>query len=119
RRPRCCSGTTGSVRRPATLGRTDVADGRASDICAVVLAAGAGRRLRPLTASRPKALCPVGNVALLDLALRRLAALGYTGPDRVAVNAAYLAAQVEAHLDGTVTLSVEPYGPLGTSGGLA
>ena len=35
----------------------------------VVLAAGAGRRLLPLSALLPKALCPVGNRALVDLAL--------------------------------------------------
>ena len=40
----------------------------------VVLAAGLGTRLRPLTHLRPKALCPVGGVPLLDLALERCAA---------------------------------------------
>jgi mannose-1-phosphate guanylyltransferase/MurNAc alpha-1-phosphate uridylyltransferase len=84
-----------------------------------VLAAGEGRRLRPLTTVRPKALCPVGNVALLDLALARAAALGLAGPDAVAVNAAYLAGRVVAHVDGRARLSVEPDGPLGTSGGVA
>ena len=65
-------------------------------ICAVVLAAGEGVRLRPLTERVPKALCPVGNVPLLDLALDRLARLGLTGPSDVAVNACYLADQVVA-----------------------
>ena len=88
-------------------------------LCAVILAAGEGRRLRPLTVVRPKALCPVGNVALLDLALRRVAALGFAGPDVVAVNASYLADRVVAHVGGRATLSVESDGPLGTSGGLA
>lgn len=40
-------------------------------LAAVVLAAGAGTRLRPLTTILPKALCPVGNVALVDLAIDR------------------------------------------------
>ena len=40
-----------------------------SDLAAVVLAAGAGTRLRPLTRLRPKALCPVDNVPLVDLAV--------------------------------------------------
>ena len=66
-------------------------------VCGVVLAAGEGQRLRPLTATLPKALCPVGNLPLLDHALRRLAGLGLSGPESVAVNAAYLAEQVRAH----------------------
>ena len=43
-----------------------------ADLAALVLAAGAGTRLRPLTERRPKPLCPVGNLALLDLALARV-----------------------------------------------
>ncbi len=87
-------------------------------ICAVVLAAGQGQRLRPLTTVLPKALCPVGNVALLDRALARLADLGLSGPTTAAVNAAYLADQVVQHVDGHAHLSVELDGPLGTSGGV-
>ena len=45
-------------------------------IVGVVLAAGRGTRLRPLTRLRPKALCPVGNVPLVDLALDRVRAGG-------------------------------------------
>ena len=40
-------------------------------LAGVVLAAGPGTRLLPLTRLRPKALCPVANVALVDLALAR------------------------------------------------
>ncbi|MEV4769313.1 sugar phosphate nucleotidyltransferase [Micromonospora humida] len=87
-------------------------------LCAVVLAAGEGTRLRPLTARVPKALCPVGNVPLLDRALHRLAGLGLTGPQRVAVNACYLADQVVTHVGDRAHLSVEPGDPLGTAGGL-
>ncbi len=92
---------------------------RRDDVCAVVLAAGEGRRLRPLTASTPKALCPVGNVALLDRAIARVAALGFDAPARLAVNACYLGEQVVAHVGGRAHLSVEPAEPLGTAGGLA
>ena len=43
----------------------------------MVLAAGAGRRLRPDTDALPKALLPVdGEVTILDIALRNLAAVG-------------------------------------------
>jgi N-acetyl-alpha-D-muramate 1-phosphate uridylyltransferase len=90
------------------------------DLCAVVLAAGEGRRLRPLTESLPKALCPVGNVALLDRALARLSGHGLSGPDAVAVNACYLADQVAGHVDGRAHVSIEPGPPaLGTAGALA
>lgn len=90
-----------------------------TDLCAVVLAAGEGTRLRPLTERVPKALCPVGNVPLLDRALDRLAGLGLKGPARVAVNACYLADQVVAHVGDRAHLSVEPGDPLGTAGGVA
>jgi MurNAc alpha-1-phosphate uridylyltransferase len=89
------------------------------EVCAVVLAAGEGRRLRPLTELLPKALCPVGNVPLLDRALSRVAGLGLTGPAAVAVNAAYLGEQVAAHVAGRAHVSAEPDGPLGTAGGIA
>jgi NDP-sugar pyrophosphorylase family protein len=91
-----------------------------TQLCAVVLAAGEGVRLRPLTERVPKALCPVGNVPLLDLALDRLARLGLAGPADVAVNACYLADRVVDAVDARAHLSVEPGPrPLGTSGGLA
>ena len=90
-----------------------------TNLCAVVLAAGEGRRLRPLTDIRPKALCPVGNVPLLDLALDRLRRLGLAGPADVAVNACWLADQVVAHVADRAHLSVEPGSPLGTAGGVA
>ncbi|MGY0007435.1 nucleotidyltransferase family protein [Micromonospora sp. I033] len=90
----------------------------AVDVCAVVLAAGEGTRLRPLTERLPKALCPVANVPLLDRALDRLAGLGLAGPDRVAVNACYLGGQVVAHVGGRAHLSVERGDPLGTAGGV-
>lgn len=84
-----------------------------SDLAALVLAAGAGTRLRPLTLLRPKALCPVGNVPLLD---RALAALPCRGPDDVAVNAHHLAEQIVAHVGTRAHLSVEQPRALGTAG---
>jgi N-acetyl-alpha-D-muramate 1-phosphate uridylyltransferase len=90
-----------------------------SELCAVVLAAGEGRRLRPLTELRPKPLCPVNNVPLLEQALSRLAALGLAGPRSVAVNACHLADQIVAQLAGRAHLSVETPPALGTAGGVA
>jgi N-acetyl-alpha-D-muramate 1-phosphate uridylyltransferase len=91
----------------------------ATPTCAVVLAAGEGRRLRPLTEHLPKALCPVGNVPLLDRALARMSALGFAAPDTLAVNACYLGDQVVERVGDRAWLSVEPGDPLGTAGGLA
>ncbi len=88
------------------------------ELCAVVLAAGEGTRLRPLTQRLPKALCPVGNVSLLDRALARLAGLGLTGPQQVAVNACYLGDQVVEQVGTRAHLSVEQGTPLGTAGGV-
>ena len=61
----------------------------------VVLAAGEGRRLRPLTELRPKALCPVDNVPLLDRALAAVAPYA----DGLAVNVHHHRDAMLAHLD--------------------
>lgn len=62
---------------------------------AMVLAAGLGKRMRPLTASRPKPLIEVAGAALLDHVLERLRAAGV---ETAVVNVHYLADAVEAHL---------------------
>jgi len=79
-----------------------------------VLAAGAGTRLAPLTALRPKALCPVGNVPLVDLAVARAERL----TDAVAVNVHHGRVAMERHLAGRVHLSIEAEEALGTAGAL-
>jgi NDP-sugar pyrophosphorylase family protein len=84
------------------------------DLVAVVLAAGAGGRLRPLTDLRPKALCPVDNVALVDLALARARSVAA----EVAVNVHHGRAQMEQHLAGRAHMSVEEPEALGTAGAL-
>ena len=88
-----------------------------TDLAALVLAAGGGTRLRPLTDLLPKPLCPVGNVPLLDHALGRVEhVLGPIAPDHVAVNAHHLAGQVRAHVGTRVHLSEEQPEALGTAG---
>ena len=85
------------------------------DLVGVVLAAGEGRRLRPLTKLRPKALCPINNTPLLDLAVARLR----RHVAEVAVNTHHLAHHVQAHLDGTdIRVSVETPVALGTAGAI-
>ena len=87
-------------------------------LAGVVLAAGAGTRLRPLTTLRPKALCPVGTVPLLDLALARLTPLAGSGPSALAVNAHAFAEAVATHVAGRAHVSVERGEALGTAGAL-
>lgn len=84
----------------------------------VVLAAGAGLRLRPLTRLRPKPLCPVDGVALLDTNLARLVEVVGAGPMATAVNVHHGRDQLTAHVDGRAHLSIEDPGPLGTAGAL-
>jgi MurNAc alpha-1-phosphate uridylyltransferase len=62
---------------------------------AMVMAAGLGKRMRPLTATRPKPLIEVGGKALLDHVLERLKTAGVR---KIVVNVHYLADALEAHL---------------------
>ena len=62
---------------------------------AMVMAAGLGKRMRPLTATRPKPLVEVAGKALLDHVFDRLKAAGV---ERAVVNVHYLADALEAHL---------------------
>jgi MurNAc alpha-1-phosphate uridylyltransferase len=62
---------------------------------AMIMAAGLGKRMRPLTATRPKPLIEVGGKALMDHVLERLKVAGVK---KVVVNVHYLADALEAHL---------------------
>ncbi|HZU88016.1 MAG TPA: nucleotidyltransferase family protein [Stellaceae bacterium] len=85
---------------------------------AMVLAAGLGTRLRPMTEHLPKPLIEVGGRPLIDHALDRLALAGVA---RVVVNAHYRAAMIAAHLAGRdhprIAISEEPE-LLDTGGGV-
>ena len=86
---------------------------------AMVLAAGLGTRMRPLTNDRPKALIEVAGRALIDHVLDRLAEAGVT---RAVVNVHAFADRLEAHLkhrsDLEIIISDERDALLETGGGL-
>ena len=87
---------------------------------AMIMAAGKGTRMMPLTADRPKPLVEVGGVALLDHVLDHLRDAGV---GKIVVNAHYRADQVEAHLaahatDFDVSISDERELLRDTGGGL-
>ena len=86
---------------------------------AMVLAAGLGTRMRPVTATRPKPLVEVSGRPLIDHVLDRLAVAGI---EIAVVNVHYMADVLIAHVDGRadppVTISDERDGLLETGGGV-
>ncbi len=88
----------------------------------MILAAGLGIRLRPLTERTPKALVEVAGVPMIERVARRLAE---AGADRIIVNVHHHAELVERFLDGLagrlgveIAVSREDERPLDTGGGL-
>ncbi|MBP7701309.1 MAG: nucleotidyltransferase family protein [Phenylobacterium sp.] len=86
---------------------------------AMVLAAGLGTRMRPLTDDRPKALVTVAGKALIDHVLDRLVAAGI---ERAVVNVHHFADQMESHLAGRrdieILISDERTALLDSGGGI-
>ncbi|AVD81275.1 nucleotidyltransferase family protein [Pseudomonas sp. SWI6] len=87
---------------------------------AMILAAGKGERMRPLTLHTPKPLLPVAGQPLIEYHLRALATAGFT---EVVINHAWLGQQIENHLgDGRqfgLSIRYSPEGePLETGGGI-
>lgn len=88
---------------------------------AMILAAGRGNRMRPLTDNQPKPLLPVAEKPLLGYHLEKLASAGV---NEVVINHAWHGEQIEDFVgDGSqwglqVSFSVEPEGGLETAGGI-
>jgi NDP-sugar pyrophosphorylase family protein len=87
----------------------------------MLLAAGLGTRLRPLTDHTPKALIEVGGVPILERVARRLIE---AGADRLVVNLHHLGERIREYVESRggfgveVLFSEEPQQPLETGGGL-
>lgn len=88
---------------------------------AMILAAGRGERLRPLTDTIPKPLLEVGGKALIEHHLERLAVAGFR---EVVINLAHLGEKIRDTLGNgstwglNIRYSPEPPGALGTGGGI-
>ncbi len=84
----------------------------------MILAAGLGTRLKPLTDTMPKALVPVGGKPLLDIQIEKLQQAGY---DRFVVNVHHFAQQIVDHVNERkekILISDETSELLETGGGL-
>jgi MurNAc alpha-1-phosphate uridylyltransferase len=88
---------------------------------AMILAAGRGERMRPLTDATPKPLLPAGGKTLIEHTLAALAAAGF---GEIVINHAHLGTQIEDRLgDGRrygvrIRWSREPDAALETGGGI-
>lgn len=90
-------------------------------IKAMILAAGRGERMRPLTDTLPKPLVKVGDKSLIVHHIERLVAAGVSD---IVINHAHLGDQIEAALgngsafSANIVYSAEPSGGLETAGGI-
>jgi NDP-sugar pyrophosphorylase family protein len=88
---------------------------------AMILAAGAGTRLKPLTDTTPKTLMDIGGVTLLEVIMKRLKKAGVT---EIIINTHHLSEKIEAFVRADpvsglkVEISKETAFPLETGGGL-
>lgn len=88
---------------------------------AMILAAGRGERLKPLTNQLPKAMCTVHHKPLIEYHVINLAKAGF---ERIVINHAHLGGQIRRHLGNgsqweiEICYSPEPTGGLETGGGI-
>lgn len=86
---------------------------------AMILAAGLGKRLKPLTNDIPKPLLKVGNQSLIERNIRSLLNYGF---DEIVINVSYLGNMITEHVleifpNNKIIFSKESE-PLGTGGGI-
>ena len=86
---------------------------------AMILAAGLGKRLKPLTNDIPKPLLKVGNQSLIERNIRSLLHYGF---DEIVINVSYLGNMITEHVleifpNNKIIFSKESE-PLGTGGGI-
>lgn len=92
-----------------------------SNVKAMILAAGRGNRLRPITDKTPKPLVPLCGQPLIEYHIEKLAKAGV---QEIVINHAWLGDQIEQQLgDGSrwgvnILYSAEPEGGLETAGGI-
>ncbi len=89
---------------------------------AMILAAGRGERLKPLTITNPKALCEINNTPIIDYHIQNLIKAGYT---KIIINHAYLGWKIRNHINELrkqLTIEIifcpEPPGGYETGGGI-
>ena len=85
----------------------------------MILAAGKGHRMKPITDKMPKALIQINNYSLIDLAIRKFKQFGIK---KIIVNVSYLSEMIEAHIDQQYSneniLILREDFPYGTGGAL-
>jgi MurNAc alpha-1-phosphate uridylyltransferase len=88
---------------------------------AIILAAGRGERMQPITKAQPKALCHVHGIPLIEHHVSNLAKSGY---QKIIINHAHLGGMIRRHLGNgkrwgvEIVYSPEPPGALETGGGI-
>lgn len=88
---------------------------------AMILAAGRGQRLKPITDKLPKPLVPVGELTLIEHHIRNLSRMGF---NQLIINISYLHELIIEKLGSgkrygvTINYSHEPNEPIGTAAGI-
>ena len=113
-----------SERGSSERGSSESVSSERAAVAGIVLAAGQGRRLRPLSSVVPKALCPMGASTLVDRAVVQVTAAFGSAAELnapVAVNVHHGREAMLAHFSqrGDVHLAVEEPHALGTAGAVA